>query len=419
MQEDEITHFAERQFSVRRVTCIVTGLMLIVAMAVPFAVHHTVFRNMVLTQALQIDGLTAKAVRSTGGWFTSFEFHDVVISGLSAHVNCSIESLNSGRSMLGHLFSGGPLTITLTRPRVAVELDDAGQLSPDARLTTAPEDIVFRIRNGQFTLRVPWRALPIVDLDRLDMQGTVAHESDGQWLTIDRIMILDHAQLTDVDTAQNLALVAPVISQTTSLTGTVSAQLNGVRVCLNDETALNQDLLRGTVQIHSLEATLREDWSKNIARLVGVLNHSQTPPQMKLTGGSTIAFRVTDEGIHHTGFSVVLPNIASGLEVTSSGVLRLDEQIELAIGVQVPLPATSQSLLLRSLAGIVSAPLLQLRVTGTVSEPKIATPDGRPLVAESIENSVPGQPDVHSNSTANSVRRQARAGMDNAKPSQQ
>ncbi len=370
-------------------TSVVFGVLAGVAAVIPVAVNHTAFRNVFLNHALQKHGLTAEATESTGGWFTPFEFHDVAISNSASCVNCQVDSLKSGRSLLSHLLAGSrPRIVTLIRPRIEIALDEEGRLQLEPLSESASEDIAFQIHGGEFSLRVPWRKLPIVELDHLDVEGKVVQETDGRWLIVNAVDVLHRAQLSDRHTEQNLALVAPLLSQTTLLKGTVSAQLDPIRICLDDEITANQVLLHGTVQIHSLEARLRKKWSQSIVHLVGQLNQSQIPAHLKLMSESSVDFHVTVEGIHHTGFTLLLPDVATGLQVASSGVLRLDEQIDLTLDVQVPLIRNSGSSFLNALAGIVRAPI-QLRVTGTVSEPVIATPDGRTVLEEFTQRAAP------------------------------
>ena len=391
-------------------TGVMVGLLFGVGALIPVAVNHTAYRNVLLNQALQKHGLTAVAARSNGGWLDPFEFHDVVVSDPLGQLNCKIESLKSNRSILSHLFSGRKRSIfTLIHPQIAIALDENGLLSLETTQETAPDDVTFLIQNGEITLQVPWRDLPIVELDQLDIQGTVVQESDGRWLTVDAIDVLKHAELSDRHTEQNLALVAPLLSQATSLNGTISAQLSPIRICLDKEISADQSLLHGTVQIHSMNAQLRKKWSRNIVRLVGQVKQTQIPADVKLVSESEIEFSVSPEGIHHSGFTLLLPGVARGLKVASSGVLRLDEQVDLTLNIQVPMIRTSRKSFLSSLADIIQAPI-RLRVTGTVSDPTIVTLDGRTLLEEFTHRVAPALHTEDSNSVAGSVRAIIQAG---------
>lgn len=362
-------------------TGVAVGAIVCAGALIPAALNHATSRNALLNQALNEKGLSASSGSSTGGWLTPFEFHDVVVSDEAGQVQCRIDTLKTGRSIVDHLLADGPVTVTLVRPNLDVALDDEGRLLLDSTAEESTDDISFRIEDGAITLRVPWRDLPIVELNALEIQGTVVHEANGRWLTVDEIEVLDHAKLSDRHTEQNLALVAPLVSQATSLQGTVSARLNPVRICLDKEIDADQVLLDGTVQIHNMEAHLRQQWSRSLVQLVGHFNQNPLPPHLSLISDSAINFSVTSHGIHHSGFSLVLPDIADGVTVDSSGTLQLDEQLDLALNIQLPATQRSGSSLLNTLVSLVRAPI-QLRVTGTVSSPTVTTPDGRPILEE-------------------------------------
>ena len=100
--------------------------------------------------------------------------------------------------------------------------------------------------------------------------------------------------------------------------------------------------------------------------------------------------------------TLLLPDVATGLQVTSSVVLQLDEQIDLTLDVQVPVIRKSGSSFLNALAEIVRAPI-QLRVTGTVSEPQMATPDGRTVLEDFTQRVAPALHIEDPNSVAGAV----------------
>lgn len=385
-------------------TGVVAGLLFSIGALIPVAVNQTSYRNVLLNQTLKKHGLTAVASRSNGGWLDPFEFHDVVVSDSSGQLNGKIESLKSNRSILSHLFSGRKQsTVTLIHPRISIALDKNGLISLKTTPETATGDITFLIQNGEVTLQVPWRDLPILELDQLNVQGTVVQESDGRWLTVDAIDVLDHTELSDRHTEQNLALVAPLLSQATSLNGIISAQLSPIRICIDEAISTDQSLLHGTVQVHSMKARLRKEWSRNIVRLAGQVKQTAIPADVKMVSGSEIQFSVSPKGIHHAGFKLLLPDVARGLEIASSGVLQLDEQIELTLSIQMPMIPTSHNSFLSSLTDFLQAPI-RLRVTGTVSDPTIVTPDGRTLLEEFTHRVAPAVHTEDSNSVEGSVR---------------
>ena len=391
-------------------TGVMAGLLLGVGTLVPVAVNQTACRNILLNRALKEHGLTATAARSSGGWFAPFKFQDVVLSDTSGRMTCQIESLQSTQSLLSHFLSEeASSVITLVHPQIDITLDDQDSDSPDNAAKTSPQDFAFHIQNGELTVRVPWRELPIVELDRLSIQGKVAQEQTGRWLTIDGTDILTQAQLSDRHTEQNLALVAPLVSQTTAVSGTVSAQLNPIRIRLDKEVSAEDVLLSGSLQIHSLKAELRPKWSQAIVTLVKQLSSAAVPDQVQLVSQSEIDFFVTSEGIHHRGFSLLLPDIATGITMDTSGVVRLDEQLDLSLNIQIPMDKSADRSFLNRLAGVLQAPI-QLQVSGTVSNPRLVTPGERTLTEEFTQRLAPALHVENSEALTGAVRSIIQAG---------
>lgn len=359
------------------------GGMVIAGFLIPVVVNHTSWRNGLLNEALQPHGLSATAASSTGGWLTAFEFHQVVIQDQSGHVQCRIDRLQTDQTILSHLSgSEEQSSITLIHPRFDIALDDQGRLPLTFATDAGPGDFHFQVERGALQLRVPWREVPVLDLEELRIQGSVVQDAEGRWLTVDAVDLMDHTRLSLDHTRQNLALVAPLISQTESLQGTVSAELQPIRICLDQTFASDQPLLQGRVQIHSLQAQLTQEWSQKIAQLTQFLGSPGRSDPLQILSSASVEFCVTPQGIHHQGFTLTLPEIGSGLSVASHGVLGLDERLDMGLTVQVPMMQPSSSSLLNSLTHFVRAPL-QLRIVGTVSEPQIIMPNGNSLAQKS------------------------------------
>ena len=389
-------------------TSLTIGVLMAAALAVPLIINQTSCRDLILNRVLQKHGLTASSSASTGGWLMPFEFRDIQISGPNDCIDGQIASLNSGVSICGFL-TGQPPTVTLARPTIHIALDDDGRLPLKSQPESDSDEFAFRIIDGDITLQVPWRRLPILDVEDLDIQGRVTQIGDERWLELDGIRVFDHASLSDRHTEQNLTLVAPLLSQTTSLTGEVSANLDPVRVRIDDNAPAHQPLLTGKVEIHSLSARLRKRWSKDVVQLVGRLNQAALPAQLSLASSSEIAFELRKDGIYHDGFSMLLPEVADNLNVASSGMLYLNEELDLALNIQLPLMRRSTSSFLNAIASVARTPL-QLRVTGTVSHPKLTSMDGSSVLQEIAGRISPAVHTESADSIAGSVQRIIQAG---------
>lgn len=361
-------------------TSVTIGVLVTAALAIPAVIHHTNYRDVILNQALQKHGLSGQSSRSTGGWLTEFEYHDITFTGANDQVKGHVDVLKTGESIVSHVLGKLP-TVTFVRPKLRISLDNDGKLPLDSHRNPGDTALAFETQDAEIVLEVPWRNIPIVELSSINLRGQIQQAEDGRWLTLEAIDVLKQAKLTDQHTEQNLALIAPVLSQTTSLSGEVSARINPLCIRIDDEAPDDQPLMSGAVQIHSLNAQLRKKWSRYIVNIIGRFSQTPVPAEMDLVSQSTVDFEVRNDGIYHSGFSLLLPEVSNGLTVTSSGMLYLDETVDLALHIQMPMLSKSESPFLNLIAKVAQAPM-QLRVTGTVSDPKIVTSDGVSLPAE-------------------------------------
>jgi hypothetical protein len=377
----ETTHKQTQRWHRTGVTTSVTaGVLFTVALAIPALINHTGYRDVILNQVLQKHGFAGKSARSTGGWLTEFEYHNVRFSGAENRIQGQVATVKTGKSICSH-FLGQLPTMIFIGPQLRISLDDNGKLPLNSGASPGSGELAFETQDAEIVLEVPWREIPIVEITDIDLRGRIEQDADGRWLSLEATDVFQHARLSERHTQQNLALVAPVLSQTTSLTGEVSARIDPVRMRIDDAARTDEPLLSGTVQIHSLNAQLRKKWSRDIIRIISGFSQASVPAEMDLVSQSTVEFEVRADGIYHSGFSLLLPEVSNGLTVASSGMLYLDEKVDLALNIQMPMLRKSNSPLLNAIAQVAQAPL-QLRVTGTVSDPQIVTSDGVSLPAE-------------------------------------
>ncbi len=389
-------------------TSATVGVLVTVALAIPTVIHHTSYRDVILNQALQEHGFSGHSARSTGGWLAEFEYHDITFTGAKDQIQGHVEVLKTGESIVSHILGKLP-TVTFIRPKLRISLDNDGKLPLESHRNPGDTALAFETQDAEIILDVPWREIPIVEIDDIDLRGRIQQGEDGRWLTLEAIDVLKQAKLSDRHTQQNLALIAPVLSQTTSLSGEVSARINPLRIRIDDDAPDDQPLLSGSVQIHSLNAQLRKKWSRDIVNIIGRFSQTPVPAQMDLVSQSTVDFEVRADGIYHSGFSLLLPEVSNGLTVTSSGMLYLDETVDLALHVQMPMLRKSASPFLNAIARVAQAPM-QLRVTGTVSDPKIMTSDGVSLPAEIVNRVNPALHMEDPKSVAGAVNQIIQAG---------
>ncbi len=373
-------------------TSILCGMVFTGAAITPVAVMNSSYRDSVLNSRLKEHGLTATSASGSGSWVTPFEFRDILITDETGRVRLSIESILASNSLMGLIFHGGDLgTFTVIKPELSVEMDDDGNLPlkmPEKSDQTGQPNLAFVIQHAAFKLVVPWRPLPVIDLKGLDISGTIATTEEGRWLSLDPVRVFDHEQLSDTHTQQNVALIAPVLAQTTALSGEVSVTLNQTRIRLDGD---EQQPIRvhGDAAFHKVEAKLRQEWAAQVSQMIGGMTGQSGNSRLQIARDSVVHFEVSEKGVYHEGLALLLPDMASRLRVESSGFVGLDEKLDLTFGVQLP-QISSGGPLLSLFSKMVSSPL-KVFVKGTVSEPKRQPPAGFSVVDQLSRNLAPDQ----------------------------
>ncbi|MCP4785261.1 MAG: hypothetical protein GY903_25730 [Fuerstiella sp.] len=370
-------------------TSVLGGMLFSGVAILPTAVMRSTYRDTVLNAAFSMYGLTASSAAGAGGWLTPVVFEQVSVSDEAGQIHGTIRQIHTSISLFSILTGDGDLgTITLTEPDFQVALDEDGNLSlqtSDGPQEPMTRDVAFEIINGALQLSVPWRTLPIVDVDDLDIAGAVTNEPDGRWLSLQPVQIFAHERLSETHTEQNLALIAPVLSQSTTLSGDVSVLLHSTHIQLDGGDA-SQFSIGGEAVFHTVNARLKQDWVSQISRLVGQASGNAVPDRLEIARNSSVAFEVDSIGIHHSGLAFLLPEIADQMLIESSGMVGLDETLDLALQVQLPLIAPS-SPFMAFISKLTLAPIT-LQVKGTVSEPQLIGP---PILDELSRRIAPEQ----------------------------
>lgn len=385
----------------------VTASVLLAMVFSGFAVTPTVimnssYRDQMLNRSLNEKGLSITTESGSGSWLTATELTGIHITDPTGTIDVRIKSVITDKSLLSMLMNPSDLgLIIIDHPEIRVALNEEGKLpeglskklyqdeaSPDDSAEESRPDIAFEIQNAMVSLTVPWRKEPIVDVNDLDVSGQVATNAEGQqWLSVDRIQVFEHEALSDLHTRQNLALVAPVLSQTTELNGEVSLQIDPIYHQLNtdDNTRIP---LTGHAILHSVRANLTQDWASQLSQFVGRTTQRGDQRGLEFVRDSRVDFAVIDEGIHHEGLAFILPQTLGQTQIASSGIVGFDETVAIDFRVLLPTPGFGGAFA-SSISRMLSGPIV-MTVTGTVSEPKLAPPPGFGIADQLAENIRPG-----------------------------
>ena len=175
----------------------------------------------------------------------------------------------------------------------------------------------------------------------------------GPVVAIEPCQIADRILLSRELCNDLLKYVAPVLAETAWVQGAFSASIDGGTFPLED---IEQSTLQGRIEIHQIAAGPGPIISQ-IAKLIGA------PDSIQLVDESKIEFQMSNGSIRHSGLRFQLGRFA----VETSGVVQLDESMQLIVAIHFPQEDASGTELGARLAGRV----MQLPVTGTLSQPRI------------------------------------------------
>jgi hypothetical protein len=378
-----------------RFLAIAVAVLLAVCMAAaPALLIHTPARNILLATAIHGDTLVAVAASANGGWFRPLVFYNLLLLDANGKVSCRIDRAETSKGLLAYLIDSSPLHLAIHDARLKVDLNSDGSWPQCGSQGDSDSRITWSIHNAAFQLNAPWRTLPIADLQGLHLAGQVGPDTSGhRHLVIEPFTVLDRAPVSDNHASQNLALIAPILSRTTRIDGSATVHFEGLTVPLDGPTANSPFPIRGRAAFHSLEASLRQDFLGELTHLIPA-SGLQLPERIAVLDQTDVRFEVTAEGIHHDGMIVLLPELAQNLQITTSGTIKLDEQLDIDLMINLPKLLTgttadsTDKLLTGLLAGLAKEPL-RLQVTGTVSSPCFALPEGLDLAGELLRRVAP------------------------------
>lgn len=390
-------------------TSIILSILSAGVSVAPMVLTATAMRNSLLNSAIENEELTVMAESATGGWFAPLVFHGVRIADAEGQVVWTVKEIQTAKGLLS--FITDPIhigEIRLIESSLQVHLNADGQWPLKCRAKASKSELSFRIEDGSLELNVPWRAIPIVELSQLTITGDIGPDVNGhRMLNIDPVHVLDHEALSESHSQQNLALIAPLLSQTTTMSGNASLWLDEMHIPLDENPASNVNPseilgtehgeskresfpIRGRAEFHALDARLKEHWMRQLTALIGHVSGTSLPDQIQVLQDSTVEFSVSKVGIAHDGMVFCLPQLSPELTITSSGIVRLDETLDLVLTLSVPKIVPAGRPFLAMLSQLTAAPI-QVRVVGTVSEPKLQLPEGMNLLSDLTRRIAPAQ----------------------------
>jgi len=369
---------------------LLVGLFTLSTFFFPFLVLGSSLRDGVLKEAAGKLGWSVESGSATGGWFEPVTFFDVRVADSEGRFEGRVPELRTNSTLM-EIFGRGPVRrkVTLVRPSIEIFVSQEGEW-PSCSSGDSGKATDFIVLDAALTVTSPSRNTPIVDISGCDLAGSIGPDNFGaKWLVVEPIQIFDHEPVSDSQCEQNLALVAPILAQSTEVSGFASVWLDRVRIPLNGRQS-SPFPIRGRAEFHSLEAKLRNGLVRQLYSLGGAFSGIDIPDRISMVEKSTIDFEVTDKGITHKGTAFLLPEMSPEFKVVSSGTVFLDEKLDLELSVELPVPSDDERPVLQFLRKVSSSPIL-LAVKGTVSSPVVGLPEGVDFLGEISRRVTPAQ----------------------------
>jgi hypothetical protein len=348
----------------------------------PWILAGTPLRHSVVTAVMNDPRLSATVGRASFGWFSPLELEKLEILRDDARLRVSVDRFQAEKPWLSLARDAPDLgTLRLDRPVVEAVLGGKWATPRDDLSEDRPRSLMTAVvRSAGFKLHSPELKKPVVDLDGVSTTIRIKPDSNGRLLTIEPVKVFDHEELTPELCGKGLHLVAPVLSDATSIEGEISFVVDQFQLPLDttDDQLLGEKTnIRGIVELHRVKAGLKNPLLAGLVGMVGKLAGVQIPSRISVAEDTQLAFHVKDGRVYHDGMTFMLPELSSELTIRTSGSVGLDESLDLQIVVPMPGDLLGDGPLAQRLAG----QPLQLHVTGTLKEPKFGLQKSAGLLA--------------------------------------
>lgn len=363
-----------------RLLAVLLAAIILVA-SLPWLISNTSLRDGLLEQVVGNPEIQASSGGASLGWFSPLTINDLTLRSVDGAVDIKIPQLRAEKSWLQLWWSTPDLGgIQLTRPRIELVVDEqdlSGERGLDTAMTSFDAWPVVSVAIEQGALRVlnPGIEEPVIDVDGADIGFHIERQPPGiSVLIIDPIELARRETLTAELCDDGLQFIVPELSDELTLEGAYSLELTKVRLPLGGEALqAKQEVteIAGVLTLHDVTAGLKNEVTRNLIMLAAeMMGLGEIPERIRLTDDARLDFRFQQGRLHHDGLAIVLPDELPGFSFQTSGSVGLDESIDLAISMQIPLSALDDNPLARQLS---EAPV-ELRVTGTANNPQIGLP---------------------------------------------
>ena len=347
-------------------------------------------------------GLSIQVESLAVGWFNSVRVKDLRVESTSGETVAQIAEIETEKSLIGLLLRGKDVGgITVKSPVINLPLEGAlaDELKDASEKIDPRKGLLGQIVN-------PDRAAAL----RLSVQSAQVNlrpTADDNWkpavMDLNLTADIDHTPTLDSLDVRveptilalspevadyGLKFAAPVLAGAVDLDGTATLE---VRKCTLQPQDWQKMEVEGSIEIEDAHANVQAGLLKAIAGVF--VRHSETeelesgeqepaevledndsvPMVLNIAQDSALEFSVSNQIIHHEGFSFGLPDLLPNVRLTSNGDVGFDESLDFEIGLTLPFEKMGDGGLLAKMG----APSLKLPVGGTFSEPEVGIGQGK------------------------------------------
>ena len=352
----------------------------VATVVLPYVIAASPLRNVVVGLAVAPTGMQATVSDASFGWFSPLSVDGLRLTTSQGDrlaevgrfsAEMSWWKLALARPDLGHF--------QVDRPHVELLVRDGGTKFRSARQSgqaaANQTTLSVAIRDGSFLVRRAGAEEPIVRLEKLNVSLRIERSGPGRVLTIEPTDLLDHQRLTRSMCNDGLQLIAPVLADAADVEGEISLRLDELRIPID---TLEGRRIRGRLQLHAVEAGLKDSWLAGVVQLVGVALKTDMPTMVRITDNVELRFHVKDDRVYHEGLAFGLPDVSPGLVIRTQGSVGFDESLDL----KVDIPGLQQLVAGRIGGQFPNGGRLEVSVGGTLDHPEISLPDAAGSVAQ-------------------------------------
>jgi hypothetical protein len=233
------------------------------------------------------------------------------------------------------------------------------------RITGTIANPKVTVEDGSLVLRQHDRKEPIIAADGINLSMQVEDTARGRVLVVEPVEVFKKKKLSLGVAAGLVKLLAPDVQSDRQVAGEISLSFDKLRIPLGvaRDQEFKQLEAEGKLTLHQVASEVKGPLWQGLIRLLADMNGKKPSNVIRLVEESEIHFKVSDGRMHHDGQRIGFPEIDPELVVSSRGSIGMDEKLDL----HLELP--------RLRKGKSEKGPLQCRVTGTISEPKIAIQD--------------------------------------------